>query len=80
VHDGNGRVFAAGDATDFKFGGIGAQRADTAAAGIAHLAGVDERPPPLDPVIRGMPLTGNRPLYLAARIVAGLGWRSEVYY
>jgi sulfide:quinone oxidoreductase len=81
VQDMGGRVFAAGDATDFvvKHGGIGAQQADTAAAGIAHLAGVGERPPPLQPVIRGMLLTGNRPLYLAAHVSAGLGWRSEVY-
>jgi sulfide:quinone oxidoreductase len=77
----NGRVFAAGDATDFpvKHGGIGAQQADTAAAGIAHLAGVGERPPPLDPVIRGVLLGGDRRLYLAAHVIAGLGWRSEVY-
>jgi sulfide:quinone oxidoreductase len=77
----SGRIFAAGDATEFpiKQGGIGAQQADTAAAGIAHLAGLAERPPPFDPVIRGMLLTGERPLYMAARVVAGLGWQSEVY-
>ena len=42
-------MFAAGDATDFpvKHGGLGAQQADTAAAGIAHLAGTGERPAPL---------------------------------
>jgi sulfide:quinone oxidoreductase len=84
VDDSNGRVFAAGDATDFpvKHGGIGAQQADTAAAGIAHLAGIGERPPPLDPVIEGMLLTGGHPLYLTAHVthaLAGLGWRAEVY-
>jgi len=81
VHDSDGRVFAAGDATDFvvKHGGIGAQQADTAAAGIAHLAGIGERPPALAPVIRSTLLTGDRPLYLCARVVNGLGWRSEVY-
>jgi sulfide:quinone oxidoreductase len=81
VQDATGCVFAAGDATDFpvKHGGIGAQQADTAAAGIAHLAGVCERPPPLEPVIRGMLMTGGRPLYVAAHVIAGLGWRSEVY-
>ena len=85
VQDTNGRVFAAGDATDFavKHGGIGAQQADTAAAGIARLAGVGERPPALHPVIRGMLLTGDQPLYLVAhliaRVVDGVGWRSEVY-
>jgi sulfide:quinone oxidoreductase len=77
----DGRVFAAGDATDFevKHGGIGAQQADTAAAGIAHLAGVGDRPPPFEPMIRGMLMTGGRPLYVAARVIAGLGWRSEAY-
>ena len=77
----DGRVFAAGDATDFpvKHGGIGTQQADTAAASIAHLIGVADRPPPLRPVIRGMLLTGDRPMYLAARVIDGLGWHSEVY-
>ena len=77
----DGRVFAAGDATDFivKHGGIGAQQADLAAAGIAHLAGVGERPPSLQPLIRGKLSTGNDPLYIAAHVTDGLGWRSEVY-
>ena len=85
VEQTHGRVFAAGDATDFpvKHGGIGTQQADTAAAGIAHLAGCGQRPPPFDPVIRGMLLTGDRPLYVTARVtkrvIAGLGWHSEVY-
>ncbi|MGP0035495.1 MAG: hypothetical protein ACLP4R_13070 [Solirubrobacteraceae bacterium] len=76
-----GRVFAAGDATDFpvKQGGIGAQQADTAAAGIAHIAGLGDRPPALHPVIRGMLLTGEHPLYVTAHVIAGLGWQSEVY-
>jgi sulfide:quinone oxidoreductase len=77
----DGRVFAAGDATDFpvKHGGIGAQQADTAAAGIAHLAGLGNRPPPVHPVIRGSLLTGGQPLYIAARVSGGLGWQSEIY-
>ena len=77
----DGSVFAAGDATDFpvKLGGIGAQQADTAAAGIAHLAGVGGRPPALRPMIHGMLLTGGQPLYLSARLVGGLGWRSEIH-
>ena len=81
VQDMDGRVFAAGDATDFvvKHGGIGAQQADLAAAGIAHLAGVGERPTSLQPVIRGKLSTGSRPLYIAAHVTDGLGWRSEVY-
>lgn len=81
VRDMDGRVFGAGDATDFivKHGGIGAQQADIAAAGIAYLAGVGERPPRLQPFIRGKLATGNQPLYLAAHVIDGLGWRSEVY-
>ena len=77
----DGRVFAAGDATDFpvKQGGIGAQQADTAAAGIAHIAGLGHRPPALRPMIRGTLLTGGRPLYVAAHVIAGLGWQSEIY-
>jgi sulfide:quinone oxidoreductase len=76
----DGRVFAAGDVTDapIKHGGLGAQQADTAAAGIAHLAGVAPRPDPLRPVIHSIVLTGERPLYLTARLIDGLGWRSEV--
>jgi sulfide:quinone oxidoreductase len=81
VPETSGRVFAAGDATDFpvKHGGIGAQQADTAAAGIAHLAGVGERPPPFCPVVRAVLMTGTAPLYLSASVVGGLGWRSAVY-
>ena len=77
----DGRVFAAGDATDspVKHGGLGAQQADTAAAGIAHLAGTAPRPGPLMPVIRSRLLTGDKPLYLVARVEGGLGWRSEVH-
>jgi sulfide:quinone oxidoreductase len=77
----DGRVFAAGDGTDFpvKQGGIAAQQADTAAAGIAHIAGLGRRPPALRPVIRGTLLTGGPPLYMAAHVVAGLGWQSEIY-
>ncbi len=81
VEDTDGRVFAAGDATAYpvKHGGLGAQQADTAAAGIAHLAGLADRPPPFAPVIRGMLLTANHPVYLSAHVVSGLGWRSQVY-
>jgi sulfide:quinone oxidoreductase len=81
VPETEGRVFAAGDATDFpvKQGGIGAQQADTAAAGIAYIAGLADRPAPLRPVIRGTLLTGTRPLYVAARLIDGLGWQSEIY-
>jgi sulfide:quinone oxidoreductase len=77
----DGRVFAAGDATDLpvKQGGVGAQQADTAAAGIAHLAGLAEPPQPLRPVIRGTLLTGGTPLYLSAHLLAGEGWQARMY-
>jgi sulfide:quinone oxidoreductase len=81
VRDTDGRIFAAGDATDLpvKHGGLGAQQADTAAAAIAHLAGVAEAPDPLRPMIRGTLLTGGKPLYMAAHLIAGHGWRTEIY-
>jgi len=81
VEDTDGRVFAAGDATAYpvKHGGLATQQADTAAAAIAHLAGVAGRPTPFTPVIRAMVLTGDRPIYLSAQLVSGLGWRSRVY-
>jgi sulfide:quinone oxidoreductase len=68
-----GRVFAAGDAASYpiKHGGLGAQMADVSAAGIAALAGAGEEPAPLRPVIRGVLYTGERPLYLTARIEDG---------
>ena len=67
------RVFAAGDMTDFpiKHGGLGAQMADVAAAGIAALAGDHPQPEPLRPVIRGVLHTGAAPLYLTARMEGG---------
>jgi sulfide:quinone oxidoreductase len=76
-----GRVFAAGDATDFpvKHGAIAAQQADVAAAGIAHLAGLAERPPPLRPIIRATLLTGQQPIYATAELSEGLDWRSTIY-
>jgi sulfide:quinone oxidoreductase len=77
----DGRIFAAGDATDLpvKHGGLGAQQADTAAAAIAHLAGAAEPPGPLRPVIRGTLLTGGKPLHMAAYLIAGQGWQAEIY-
>jgi sulfide:quinone oxidoreductase len=74
------RVYAAGDATDFavKHGGIAAQQADTAARAIAALAGVDIDPKPLDPVIRGILLTGGKPRYLTAHLIAGHSSHSQI--
>ena len=63
-----GRVFAAGDAAEYpiKHGGLGAQMADVAAAGIQALAGEVAEVPPLRPTIRGVLYTGEQPLYLSA--------------
>lgn len=74
------RVYAAGDATDFaiKHGGIAAQQADVAASAIAALAGASVEPERFDPVIQGMLLGGDKPLYLSARITGGHGSASEV--
>lgn len=75
-----GRIFAAGDATDFpvKHGGLGAEQADTAAAAIAYLAGRDTDAEPYQPVIRGMLLTGRDPLYMTARLIGSGSFQSEV--
>jgi sulfide:quinone oxidoreductase len=74
------RVYAAGDATDFpvKHGGLASQQADAAAEAIAALAGADVEAQPFDPVIRGMLLTGAKPLYISAHITGGQGPTSEV--
>jgi sulfide:quinone oxidoreductase len=76
-----GRVFAAGDVTQspIKHGGLAAQQADTAAAGIAHLLGAAPRPDPLAPIIRGTLLTGDKSLYLSARVDGALGWTAELH-
>jgi len=73
-------LYAAGDATAFaiKHGGIGSQQADAVAEAIAASAGAAIEPAPFQPVIRGMLLTGERPLYLMARITGGHGFSSEV--
>jgi sulfide:quinone oxidoreductase len=62
-------VFAAGDATNLplKHGGLGAQQADVAAAGIAAMAGAAVDPEPLRPVVRVVLHTGAEPLYITAR-------------
>ena len=73
------RVYAAGDATNFavKHGGIASQQADTAAEAIAALAGAPIEPKPFHPVIHGMLLGGQAPLYLTAHITGGHGSSSE---
>lgn len=76
------RVWAAGDATEFpiKHGGIAAQQADTAAQGIAVLAGAPVEVQPFRPEVHAVLLGGARPLYLSARMrVSGeYGSDSEV--
>jgi sulfide:quinone oxidoreductase len=59
-------VFAAGDATDepIKQGGLAAQQADAAAETIAAEAGAMLMPRPYRRILRGVVLTGERPLYL----------------
>ncbi len=73
-------VYAAGDAVDFpvKHGGISSQQADAVARSIAALAGADVSPEPFHPVIHGMLLTDDKPLYLTAHITGGRGSSSQI--
>jgi sulfide:quinone oxidoreductase len=73
-------VYAAGDCTEFpvKHGGVGSQQADVVALSIAAAAGADVTPEPFHPVILGMLLTGDKPLYLMAKITGGHGFSSEL--
>lgn len=73
-------VYAAGDCTEFpvKHGGVGAQQADVVAQSIAARAGAPVAAELFHPVIRGMLLTGDKPVYLTARITGGHGFSSEV--
>jgi sulfide:quinone oxidoreductase len=73
-------VYAAGDATDFpiKHGGLAAQQADVAAQSIAAQAGAAVTPERFDPVLKGMLLTGDKPLYLTAHITGGNGFSSKI--
>jgi sulfide:quinone oxidoreductase len=73
-------LYAAGDAVDFpvKHGGIGAQQADAVAQSIAALTDASITPEPFDPVIHGVLLTGEKPLYLSAHITGGHGFSSEI--
>jgi sulfide:quinone oxidoreductase len=59
-------VFAAGDATagPIKQGGLATQQADAAAEAIAAETGAPVEPRPYRPVLRGLLLTGEAPLYL----------------
>jgi sulfide:quinone oxidoreductase len=74
------RVWAAGDAADFriKHGGVSAQMADTAAHSIAALAGASVETKKFDPTLEGVLLTGGRPRYLRGPSASGRGAPSEV--
>ncbi len=74
------RVYAAGDGTDFavKHGGVASQQADVAAEAIAALAGAPIEPTKFHPVIHGILLGAEKPLYLSAHITGGHGSSSEV--
>jgi sulfide:quinone oxidoreductase len=73
-------VYAAGDAIDFpiKHGGLGSQQADAVAESIAARAGAPVSPQEFRPVIRGMLLTDEKPVYLTAKITGGHGFSSEI--
>lgn len=76
----DGRIFAAGDCTDFplKHGGVGAQHADIAAAAIARMAGAEVEVPPFSLIVRGKLLTGSKPKYVWARYTDGKGSDSVI--
>jgi sulfide:quinone oxidoreductase len=73
-------VYAAGDITTFpiKQGGIAAQQAEAAAEAIAADAGIEVRPRPFRPVLRGLLLTGTAPRFLRAELAGGAGETSRV--
>jgi sulfide:quinone oxidoreductase len=73
-------IYAAGDAIAFpvKHGGLAAQQADVAAQSIAAQAGAGVTPERFDPVISGMLLTNDKPLYLTAHITGGNGFSSKI--
>jgi sulfide:quinone oxidoreductase len=67
-------VYAVGDITAYpiKQGGIAAQQADLVAHVIAKRAGAAlDEPPPLQPVLRGLLITGGRPRYMLAELTGG---------
>lgn len=74
--DSHGRIpgfegaFAAGDATAFpvKHSGLATQQADAVAEAISASVGVEIKPEPFHPVLRGLLLTGKLPRYLRADI------------
>jgi sulfide:quinone oxidoreductase len=65
-------VYAAGDITagPIKQGGLASQQADAAAEAIAAEAGAPLDPRPYRPVLRGLLLTGDAPLYMRKDLTA----------
>lgn len=68
--DGLDRVWVAGDSAWFpiKQGGLAAQQAGIAAAGILREAGVDVDVPAFSPIMRGALITGGKPRFMRVRI------------
>ena len=73
-------VYAAGDATAFpvKQGGIATQQADSAVELIAARLGAGVKPSTIQPVLRGMLLTGVAPTYLRAAVTAEFADQGEL--
>jgi sulfide:quinone oxidoreductase len=73
-------LFAAGDVTNFpvKQGGVATQQADVIAEAIGAELGLNPVPGPLDPVLRGVLWTGEKPLYLQGRLGGGHGETSSL--
>ena len=75
-------VFAAGDVTaePIKQGGLATQQADAAAEQIALEAGAEIEPRPYQPVLRGLLLTGEAPLYMRIDLIARQGVARPLRY
>ena len=73
-------VYAAGDAASFsiKQGGIATQQADAAVESIAARLGASVKPAALQPLLRGMLLTGVAPTYLRAGVGGELADQGEL--
>jgi len=73
-------LFAAGDVTNFpvKQGGVATQQADVIAEAIGAELGLNPIPAPLDPVLRAVLWTGEKPLYLRGRLGGGHGETSSL--
>jgi sulfide:quinone oxidoreductase len=71
-------VYAAGDVTAgaVKQGGLATQQADAAAESIAAAAGADIEARPYRPVLRGLLLTGEAPLYMRTDITSSSALRA----